>query len=33
LLCPDGSHMAMVDDPAAYLKGLIAFLQEVGGAG
>jgi proline iminopeptidase len=32
LLCPNGSHMAMVDDQAAYMKGLIAFLQEVGSA-
>jgi proline iminopeptidase len=33
LLCPNGSHMAMVDDQAVYMKGLIAFLQEIGSAG
>jgi proline iminopeptidase len=31
LHCPDGSHMAMYDDQAVYMSGLIAFLREVGG--
>lgn len=29
LHCPEGSHMAMVDDAAAYEAGLIAFLHDV----
>jgi proline iminopeptidase len=29
LLCPQGSHMAMWDDQAAYVAGLIRFLKEV----
>jgi len=32
LHCPAGSHMAMYDDQAAYMTGLIAFLREVGDA-
>jgi proline iminopeptidase len=31
LHCPDGSHMAMVDDQATYMAGLIAFLRAVDG--
>lgn len=27
LFCPDGGHMAMYDDQATYMRGLIAFLQ------
>jgi proline iminopeptidase len=30
LHCPDGSHMAMYDDQAVYMSGLLAFLREVG---
>jgi proline iminopeptidase len=29
LFCPDGGHMAMYDDQATYMRGLIAFLQGV----
>ena len=29
LHCPDGSHMAMYDDQAVYVSGLLAFLDEV----
>jgi proline iminopeptidase len=29
LHCPNGSHMAMYDDPTIYLRGLIEFLQKV----
>jgi proline iminopeptidase len=29
LHCPNGSHMAMYDDQAIYMKGVIAFLREV----
>jgi len=29
LLCPNGSHMAMWDDQAAYSAGLVRFLKEV----
>lgn len=29
LHCPDGSHMAMVDDQAVYIQGLIDFLHRV----
>jgi proline iminopeptidase len=32
LHCPEGSHMAMVDDQATYMAGLIAFLRNVNGA-
>ena len=32
LHCPDGSHMAMYDDQAIYMDGLLAFLREVGDA-
>jgi proline iminopeptidase len=31
LHCPNGSHMAMYDDQAVYVAGLITFLREVGG--
>ncbi|MFO7628060.1 MAG: proline iminopeptidase-family hydrolase [Prochlorococcaceae cyanobacterium] len=31
LHCPAGSHMAMVDDQAVYMRGLIEFLQQVDG--
>ena len=31
LHCPNGSHMAMYDDQAVYMSGLLAFLREVGG--
>jgi proline iminopeptidase len=31
LLCPNGSHMAMWDDQAAYFSGLIDFIQGVRG--
>jgi proline iminopeptidase len=31
LLCPDGSHMAMYDDQAAYFGGLIDFLHSLEG--
>jgi len=31
LHCPDGSHMAMYDDQAVYMSGLLAFLRDVGG--
>jgi len=30
LHCPNGSHMAMYDDQAIYISGLLAFLHEVG---
>jgi proline iminopeptidase len=29
LLCPQGSHMAMYDDQAAYFAGLTGFLKDV----
>ncbi|MCP9817176.1 proline iminopeptidase-family hydrolase [Synechococcus sp. GreenBA-s] len=29
LHCPEGSHMAMVDDQAVYMRGLIDFLHQV----
>jgi len=29
--CPDGSHMAMYDDQAVYMSGLLTFLREVEG--
>jgi proline iminopeptidase len=29
LLCPNGSHMAMYDDPEPYFAGLISFISEV----
>jgi proline iminopeptidase len=29
LLCPDGSHMAMHDDQATWMRGVIAFLKDV----
>ncbi len=29
--CPDGSHMAMYDDQAAYFAGLIDFLHDLEG--
>jgi len=29
LLCPNGSHMALYDDQQTYMRGLIAFLQDV----
>jgi proline iminopeptidase len=29
LLCPDGSHMAMYDDPEIYFKGLVSFIKDV----
>ena len=29
LHCPEGSHMAMVDDEATYMAGLVAFLRDV----
>jgi proline iminopeptidase len=29
LHCPEGSHMAMYDDQAVYVSGLLAFLHEV----
>lgn len=32
LLCPDGSHLAMYDDQAVYVSGLLDFLRDVGGA-
>jgi len=32
LHCPQGSHMAMIDDEAVYLKGLLDFLREVDAA-
>jgi len=31
LHCPNGSHMAMYDDQAVYMAGLIAFLRDVAG--
>jgi proline iminopeptidase len=31
LLCPEGSHMSMWDDPAHYFPELISFLKEVDG--
>lgn len=30
LHCPDGSHLAIYDDQAVYMSGLLAFLREVG---
>lgn len=32
LYCPQGSHMAMYDDQATYMAGLIDFLRDVDGA-
>lgn len=32
LHCPQGSHMAMYDDPVPYLEGLVGFLREVDAA-
>ena len=29
LHCPDGSHMAMYDDPQVYARGLIDFIHHV----
>ena len=29
LYCPNGSHLAMYDDQATYMKGVIAFLHDV----
>jgi proline iminopeptidase len=29
LLCPQGSHMAMWDDQAVYVRGLLAFLRAI----
>ena len=29
LLCPDGSHMAHIDDAQVYFEGLLAFLRDV----
>jgi proline iminopeptidase len=29
LFCPDGGHMALYDDQATYMAGLIDFLDEV----
>lgn len=29
LLCPDGSHLAMYDDQAVYMAGLVQFLHDV----
>ena len=29
LYCPDGSHMALYDDQATYMAGVIAFLHDV----
>lgn len=31
LHCPQGSHMAMVDDQVSYMQGLVDFLLDVGG--
>ena len=31
LYCPDGSHLAMYDDQAVYLAGLIDFLHSLQG--
>lgn len=33
LNCPNGSHMAMFDDQECYFRGLIAFLNDLQGAG
>jgi proline iminopeptidase len=33
LLCPNGSHMAMYDDEAAYMRGLESFIREVAQTG
>ena len=33
LLCPDGSHMAHIDDEEVYFEGLIRFLRDVDEAG
>ncbi len=30
LYCPNGSHLALYDDQAAYFSGLVQFLQELG---
>jgi proline iminopeptidase len=32
LYCPDGSHMAMYDDQATYMTGVIGFLHDVAAA-
>jgi proline iminopeptidase len=32
LLCPNGSHMAMYDDQAVYIKGLTEFVKDVAAA-
>lgn len=29
LICPEGSHLAMYDDPATYFPGLIEFIEDV----
>jgi proline iminopeptidase len=29
VLCPEGGHMAMYDDPGPYFAGLLAFLKDV----
>jgi len=29
LLCPDGSHLAMWDDQAIYVHGLVQFLKAI----
>jgi proline iminopeptidase len=29
LHCPNGSHMAMYDDQATYMAGLVAFIEDV----
>jgi proline iminopeptidase len=29
LFCPEGSHLAMYDDQEVYMRGLVAFLQDV----
>jgi proline iminopeptidase len=31
LYCPDGSHMALYDDQAAYFEGLVGFLRTTAG--
>jgi proline iminopeptidase len=31
VLCPEGGHMALYDDPEPYFKGLLAFLKDVEG--
>jgi proline iminopeptidase len=30
LYCPNGSHLAMYDDQAAYFTGLVEFLHSIG---